>query len=131
MTKNPDHDSASDQTDNSAKTRKPWQFQPGKSGNPGGRSRIIAEVRALAQKQAPDAIARLVELMHCDQPTVAVRACEAILDRAIGRPMQAVELGSTGELAELLRDLAQRRTPDSHPVERARANQGVASSVIH
>lgn len=105
-------------------------FQPGQSGNPGGRTKVVGVIRELAQKQAPEAIARLVELMHCDQPTVAVRACEAILDRAIGRPMQAVELGSTGELAELLRDLAQRRTPDSHPVERARANQG-AASVVH
>lgn len=31
-------------------------------------------------------------LLHCGKPEIALRAAEAILDRAIGRPRQAVEM---------------------------------------
>ena len=97
-------------------------FAPGQSGNPGGRPVVAKEVRELAQQHAPAAIERLVELMHGDNPAVAVRAAEALLDRAVGKARQAVdvEVGGIGTIADLMREIAERRAPESHPVERAR-----------
>ncbi len=112
-------------TENSGKQRgRP--FVAGASGNPGGRPKVDVEVRALAQQQAPDAIARLVELMRCGNPAVEVRAAEALLDRAIGKPRQAIEFGGLGEVAELMREIAERRSPESNPIERAKANRARA-----
>jgi HEAT repeat protein len=62
------------------------------SGNPRGRPRIGIDVRALARKHGPEAFQTLVTLMRGDDARVAVRAAEAILDRAYGRPVQAMEL---------------------------------------
>jgi hypothetical protein len=71
-------------------SNKPWQFKPGQTGNPGGRPRVVWEVRALAQQHAPAAIQRLVTLMTSEDERVSVAAAQALLDRALGRPEQAV-----------------------------------------
>jgi len=80
--------------ENSSRTAPGRPFQPGQSGNPGGRPKLAAEARALAQEHGPDAIKRLVELMKCrgKQVSTAVRACEAILDRAYGKAPQSIDL---------------------------------------
>jgi hypothetical protein len=38
------------------------------------------------------AFRRLIQLMQSDNEVVAVRAAEAVLDRAYGRPVQAMEI---------------------------------------
>ena len=65
-------------------------FEKGKSGNPGGRPKEVAEVRELAKEHGAAAIERLVELMASDNERTAVSACEAILNRGYGRPAQSV-----------------------------------------
>ncbi len=67
-------------------------FEKGKSGNPGGRPKEIAEVRELAKKHGPAAIKRLVKLMASENERTAVAACEAVLNRGYGRPPQSVTL---------------------------------------
>ncbi len=67
-------------------------FAKGKSGNPGGRPKEVAEVRELAKKHGPAAIKRLVKLMASDNERTAVSACEALLNRGYGRPPQSVTL---------------------------------------
>ena len=67
-------------------------WQPGQSGNPGGRPKVAAEVRDLAREHGGMAIDRLVALMDSQNQSVALRAAEAVLDRGYGRPMQAMEL---------------------------------------
>ena len=53
----------------------------------------------LARQRGRAAFERLCELMDSDNEMVALRACEAVLDRAYGRPRQAVEVA--GEAAPL------------------------------
>lgn len=71
-------------------------FQKGQSGNPGGRPKEDAEVKALARAAGPEAIEKLVELMRCDEKRTSLAAAQALLDRGFGKPSQAVEL--SGEL---------------------------------
>jgi hypothetical protein len=53
---------------------------------------VVKEVRELAQRYAPAAIERLAELVRDPDGRVAVAACNALLDRAIGKPLQSVEV---------------------------------------
>jgi hypothetical protein len=69
-------------------------WRPGQSGNPGGRPRVAGEVRELARQHGYEAIRRLVAHMHSKNEGVAVRACEALLDRGYGRTVQGVELSA-------------------------------------
>ena len=71
-------------------------FKKGQSGNPSGRPKIVAEIRSLAQERGPEAFQRLVDWMNSDNPKASVSAANSILDRAYGKPAQAV----TGEGGE-------------------------------
>lgn len=48
------------------------------------------EVKRLAKEKSPAAIARLVQWMESDNAKASVSACNAILDRAFGKPKQAI-----------------------------------------
>lgn len=65
-------------------------FEKGKSGNPGGRPKEDAEVKALAREHAPAAVRKLVALMDCGNPRTEVTAATALLDRAFGKPAQTI-----------------------------------------
>jgi hypothetical protein len=73
------------------------KFPKGRSGNPGGRPKVEGRIRKLAQKHSSAAIKRLAELMESKNERVAVAACEAMLDRGIGKPRQAVEISTDPE----------------------------------
>jgi hypothetical protein len=75
-------------------------FKKGKSGNPGGRPKEDAEVRAAARLHGIDAIDKLVELMNGDNPRVQISAANAILDRGFGKPSQIMDLSVSGETHE-------------------------------
>lgn len=68
-------------------------FQKGKSGNPSGRPKVVAEVRQLARKHGPDALKRIVKLMNSPDERVGLAACQEIMNRAYGKPRQEL----TGE----------------------------------
>lgn len=84
-------------------------FKPGQSGNPGGRSPIIKEIRTLAQSNGKEAFQRVLDLMMSDDERVALTAAQEVLNRAYGKPTQHIEAKTTqvselpdDELAEIL-----------------------------
>jgi hypothetical protein len=58
----------------------------GQSGNPGGRPKVLAELRDLARRHAPAAIQELARLaVEAESEAVRVAAIREILDRGYGR----------------------------------------------
>ena len=63
-------------------------FKPGKSGNPGGRPATLAAMQELARTHTEAAIEALVLALADDKQRVA--AASVLLDRAWGKPAQAI-----------------------------------------
>lgn len=74
------------------------KFEPGKSGNPGGRPKAVEGVKELARLHTENAIAALVRVIEDKKanPSARVSAAVAILDRGWGKPVQSVA-GADGE----------------------------------
>jgi hypothetical protein len=70
-------------------------FEKGQSGNPGGRPKVVAEVRELARAHTGEAVQTLVSIMTNTKaaPAARVSAANALLDRGYGKPPQHI----TGE----------------------------------
>ena len=64
-------------------------FEPGRSGNAGGRPKQDVTVSELARVHGPRAIEVLAELMNDPRasPTARALAAERLLDRGYGRPL--------------------------------------------
>ncbi len=68
-------------------------FKPGKSGNPGGRPAVPAEVLEACRALSMEAVETLRAWMQqSDDPAASVRACNSILDRAWGKPEQTMNV---------------------------------------
>jgi HEAT repeat protein len=68
-------------------------FVPGQSGNPGGRPKENAEVKALARTHCRTAVEKLAALMESEDEKTRIAACNSILDRGLGKPAQAITGG--------------------------------------
>src|ERR687898_2076418 len=67
-------------------------FQPGQSGNPGGKPKKLAELVDLARSLAPDALKALHEIaVHGRSEKCRIEAAVALLDRGFGKPKITVE----------------------------------------
>ena len=96
-------------------------FREGISGNPGGRPKVLSEVRELARAHGAGAIAELARLaLKAKSEAVRVAACRELLDRGYGKPEQhaSVDLGkrnatdwSTEELVAFLNEATGRTDP--------------------
>lgn len=69
-------------------------FQAGQSGNPGGRPRVPEEVKEAFRAASGDACRVLCEIVNdfSAKDSDRIRAAEVILDRAWGKPVQAVDV---------------------------------------
>lgn len=64
-------------------------FEKGKSGNPGGRPRVISELRELARAHAPEAIKELARLtIKARSEAARITAIRELLDRGYGKATQ-------------------------------------------
>jgi hypothetical protein len=70
------------------------QFQPGTSGNPGGRPREIVEVAAAARERTAEALETLTTIMRDKEASAAARvsAAIALLERGWGKAPATVTL---------------------------------------
>lgn len=68
------------------------QWQPGQSGNPGGRPKDNKIVREKAREHTEDALAVLYAVMmdEAQHGATRVSAAEALLNRGWGKPAQAI-----------------------------------------
>jgi hypothetical protein len=80
-------------------------FAKGRSGNPGGRPKALKDVEEAARAHAPAALATLVPIASdtTAPPAAQVSAATVLLDRAYGRPRQAIE--ANGKMAVTLEHL--------------------------
>ncbi|GEM_PF-1742499 len=96
------------------KRRGPGRRWPkGVSGNPGGRPKVLEEVRSLARQYTIDAVNALVSALK--RPGERVAAAKVLLAYGYGSPVQAVEVaapadrpissGPTPEDDELVREM--------------------------
>ncbi len=70
-------------------------FKPGVSGCPGGRPKLTGralEVRAACREASVRAVERLRDLLEAPDPSVVLKAAEAILRRAWGEPGTEAEV---------------------------------------
>jgi len=71
------------------------RFPKGKSGNPGGRPKVLGEVQELARQYAPAAIVELARLaLKARNETARIAAIRELLDRGYGRTRQSVEVSA-------------------------------------
>ena len=78
---------------------------PGAGRKKGVPNKITADIRALAHNYGPDAIRRLAHLMqHAESEQAQVSAARELLDRAYGRPAQAIH--HSGSNARDVRELS-------------------------
>lgn len=72
--------------------------KPSNSGRKEGVKNKDNEVKELAKQYTEDAIKRLAEWMQSDNGKASVAACNALLDRAWGKPAQQVDATLGGNL---------------------------------
>lgn len=65
-------------------------FKKGQSGNPGGRPKVLAEVRSLARQYTTQAVNALVAALQFENQCVA--AAKVLLAYGYGNPPQALEV---------------------------------------
>jgi hypothetical protein len=64
-----------------------YKWKKGQSGNPTGRGGLYHECRRLAAEASPEAMGRLIELMHAEDERVSYMATVAVHDRSGVKPM--------------------------------------------
>lgn len=71
------------------------RFKKGFSGNPNGFPKALVDIQALARTYTTEAFGTLVGLMrNSEDDNVKLKAAEAVLERAWGKPVQPIDGGN-------------------------------------
>lgn len=73
------------------------RFQPGVTGNPGGRPKMPEELKTRLRDLGPKAVETLEHLLESEQERIRLAAAQTLLDRAYGKPSQEVALENVGD----------------------------------
>lgn len=65
-------------------------FQPGQSGNPGGRPKQDPRIKIMAREKTEEAFAVILECLGDSDKKIALKAAEILLDRGWGKPTQPI-----------------------------------------
>jgi hypothetical protein len=89
-------------------SRTSGSWPKGKSGNPGGRPKVLGAVQALARRHTVEAIGELVRLMRDGETDhVKLAAVKELLARAWGQPVQPIEgTSEDGGITVVIRQFA-------------------------
>jgi hypothetical protein len=83
-------------------------FPKGRSENPGGRPKALADVQAYARQQTNTAIDVLASIMSDEKasPAARIAAANALLDRGYGKPSSIVDthIDENRDVRELTKD---------------------------
>jgi hypothetical protein len=85
-------------------------FQPGQSGNPGGRPKGEAALKAAAREFTEQSLGVMAASLTDEDPRIRLKAAELLLDRAWGKPSQSIDATVRGNLAELLSTIGSARS---------------------
>lgn len=79
-------------------------FQPGQSGNPGGRVKADPRLREMAQARTAEAFEVVLECLADENPNIRLRAAEMILERGHGKAVAYSEVTVNRPLVEMSRE---------------------------
>lgn len=71
------------------------RYAPGQSGNPGGRAAVPAEIKEMLGRLTPRAVEIMAETLECDDPKLRFQAAQEVLNRSLGKPVQALDVKAT------------------------------------
>jgi hypothetical protein len=75
------------------------RFAKGYSGNPGGRAATPAHVKEMLGKLTSRAVEIMAETMEGEDPKLRFLAAQEVLNRAVGKPTQAIDVKGDGSMA--------------------------------
>jgi hypothetical protein len=104
-------------------------WQPGQSGNPGGRTVAFQECQAMCREASPRASMRLIELMESADERVALMAADKVLERAWGKPKEQDDASDAARRLSNMTD-AQRLAEAIDIIARAREALALSGPMI-
>lgn len=82
------------------------RWKPGKSMNPGGVPKTVAQARKLAAKATPELMARMIEIAKMEEPKYAIPAAALVFERGLGKAGTMRELYPARSETQSATDLA-------------------------